>query len=155
MMGVSKSGNNNLTEAFKDNLVLECRSVEVSSFSTEQKDQLLLLIELYVDNTDEGHGRIRTEEVKQYLDDTWFSWIGSSEDDAVYYYRIHSPVILIEFDHQKPVPTQQLYGNDPHRQHIHAIVRTPNGNDHGKNLLKQHYEEPPLVDCLGKLLTIY
>lgn len=104
MMGVSKSGNNNLTEAFKDNLVLECRSVEVSSFSTEQKDQLLLLIELYVDNTDEGHGRIRTEEVKQYLDDTWFSWIGSSEDDAVYYYRIHSPVILIEFDHQKPVP---------------------------------------------------
>lgn len=31
----------------------------------------------------------------------------------------------------------------PNRQHIHAVVRTPNGNDYGKDLLWQHYERHP------------
>ena len=26
------------------------------------------------------------------------------------------------------------------RDHIHTVVRTPNGNDYGKDLLRQHYE---------------
>jgi GNAT superfamily N-acetyltransferase len=29
------------------------------------------------------------------------------------------------------------------RQHIHTIVRTPNGNDYGKDLLRQHLEQHP------------
>ncbi len=78
------------------------------------------------------------KEVEQYIDDTWFAWIGGSEDNSVYYYRIHSPVILIEFDHLRPHLTRQLYGSEPHRQHIHIVVRTPNGNDYGKDLLRQH-----------------
>jgi hypothetical protein len=54
-------------------------------------------------------------------------------------YRIHSPVILIEFDHQRPVGTTTLHPVDrPTRDHIHTIVRTPNGNDYGKDLLRQH-----------------
>ncbi len=137
---VSKDGNNNLTEAFKDNVVIDNEGVQVSSFTTAQKDQMLSLIKLYVDNMDEGHAKVKMEEVEKYLDDTWFAWIGGSEEDAVYYYRIQSPVILIEFDHQRPVATRQLYGNDVHRQHVHAVVRTPNGNDYGKDLLRQHYQ---------------
>lgn len=137
---VSKDGNNNLTEAFKDNVVIDNEGVQVSSFTREQKDQMLSLIMLYVDNMDEGHAKVKMVEVEKYLDDTWFAWIGGSEEDAVYYYRIQSPVILIEFDHQRPVATRQLYGNDVHRQHVHAVVRTPNGNDYGKDLLRQHYQ---------------
>jgi hypothetical protein len=46
-------------------------------------------------------------------------------------------VILIEFDHQTPVA---LPGpREPGRRHIHSVVRTPNGNDYGKDLLWQHY----------------
>ena len=56
---------------------------------------------------DDGHGRIKMKEVEQYIDDTWFAWIVGSEDNSVYYYWIHSPVILIEFDHQKPVGTRE------------------------------------------------
>lgn len=26
----------------------------------------------------------------------------------------------------------------PTRDHIHVVVRTPNGNDYGKDLLRQH-----------------
>jgi hypothetical protein len=31
----------------------------------------------------------------------------------------------------------------PYKEHIHAVVRTPNGNDYGKDLLRQHYERHP------------
>jgi hypothetical protein len=63
----------------------------------------------------------------------------------VFYYRIHSPVILIEFDHQKPINLRHLAAdpNAPTRQHIHVVVRTPNGNDYGKDLLRQHYLAHP------------
>jgi hypothetical protein len=59
--------------------------------------------------------------------------------DAIFYYRIHGPVVFIEFDHQGPIA---LGGprNVPTRRHIHSVVRTPNGNDYGKDLLRQHYE---------------
>jgi len=29
----------------------------------------------------------------------------------------------------------------PSRDHIHTVVRTPNGNDYGKDLLRQHLEQ--------------
>lgn len=141
ILEVSKTENLMLAGAFKDNLVLAYAGVPAASFSKKQKKQLLALINLYVENMDEGHGKGRLEEVEQHLDETWFAWIGGDSDDSVYYYRIHSPVILIEFDHQKPFVTRELYGSAPHRQHIHAIVRTPNGNDYGKDLLRLHLEE--------------
>ncbi len=143
VIALSKEGNNNLTEAFKDNVVLDYTGTRASSFTKEQKDRLRLLIKLYVDNMDDGHAKVKMEEVEKYMDDTWFAWIGGDQDNSVYYYRIHSPVILIEFDHQKPVGTRKIYGSDVHRQHVHAVVRTPNGNDYGKDLLKQHYMEHP------------
>ena len=57
----------------------------------------------------------------------------------MFYYRIHSPVILIEFDHQRPIALDR--SNIPTRKHIHTVVRTPNGNDYGKDLLRQHLEQ--------------
>jgi len=26
------------------------------------------------------------------------------------------------------------------RRHVHSVVRTPNGNDYGKDLLRQHHQ---------------
>jgi hypothetical protein len=88
---------------------------------------------------DDGHARIRMEEVAAHIDDTYFAWIGGTGDESVFYYRIQSPVILIEFDHETPVALRDL-PRVPSRKHIHAVVRTPNGNDYGKDLLRQHYE---------------
>ena len=55
--------------------------------------------------------------------------------------RIHSPVVLIEFDHQLPVGTRHLAKDPkaPMREHVHVVIRTPNGNDYGKDLLRQHH----------------
>ena len=48
---------------------------------------------------------------------------------------------MIEYDHQGPVA---LDGPDvPSRSHVHTVVRTPNGNDYGKDLLRQHLLEQP------------
>jgi hypothetical protein len=90
---------------------------------------------------DEGHARVKMDEVKKYIDRTHFAWIGGSDATSVYYYRIHSPVILIEFDHQTPANLRKFAKdpNAPAREHIHCVVRTPNGNDYGKDLLRQHY----------------
>jgi hypothetical protein len=134
----------NLGEAFKDNLVLDYAGIAASSLSDGQRDQLLALLRLYVDNMDSGHAKLRMDEIASHLRDTHFAWIGGIDPEAVFYYRIQSPVILVEFDHQLPIGMRHLVDPSvPNRQHIHAVVRTPNGNDYGKDLLRQHYERHP------------
>jgi Protein of unknown function (DUF3500) len=142
VLNPNKSGNYNLTEAFKDNVVLDYAGARAADFSQPQRKQLLDLVDLYVGNMDDGHARVKMDEVKRQIDRTCFAWIGASDSSGVYYYRIHSPVILIEFDHQRPANLAR-FAKDPNlptRQHIHCVVRTPNGNDYGKDLLRQHYQ---------------
>jgi hypothetical protein len=139
---INKDGNNNLTEAFKDNVVFDYAGVKASSFTKSQKKQFLGLVDLFVENMDDGHARIRMDEVEAHLDETYFAWVGDAGDDAVFYYRIHSPVILIEYDQQRPVGMRRQFPDrKPNRQHVHVVVRTPNGNDYGKDLLRQHHEK--------------
>jgi uncharacterized protein DUF3500 len=137
----SKTGNENLTEAWHDNVVLDYAGVRASELTDAQRKRLVDLIALYVDNMDDGHARVRMEEVRSHLDRTWFAWIGGTDTGGVFYYRIHSPVILIEFDHQQPANLKHLSKNPdlPNPEHVHTVVRTPNGNDYGKDLLRQHY----------------
>jgi len=134
-----KRRSSNRAEAFKDNLVLDFEGVSVSGFSDGQKQQLLDLIGLFIGNLRDGHAKIRMDEVAEHLDETHFAWIGETHEDSVFYYRIHSPVVLIEFDHQNPVGTKMINKpGTPTRDHIHVTIRTPNGNDYGKDLLRQH-----------------
>jgi hypothetical protein len=134
-----KTANNAQAQAFRDNLVLNYAGLPASELAEPQKKLLVDLIGEYVGNLSDGHAKIRMDEVRQHLAETHFAWIGSAGSDAVFYYRIHSPVILIEFDHQTPValPGPRV----PGRIHVHSVVRTPNGNDYGKDLLRQHYEQ--------------
>jgi len=134
-----KAGNDALAQAYEDNLDLDYVGLECANLDEAQTQRLLDLIALYVGNMKEGHAAIKMEEVKQHLDRTYFAWVGSTQEDSVFYYRIHSPVILIEFDHQNRVAP--FRSREPSRDHIHAVVRTPNGNDYGKDLLRQHYEQ--------------
>jgi hypothetical protein len=139
-----KTRNNQLAAANEDNLTLDFEGLRGSEMSTAQKSQLLNVIRVYIANLREAHANITMDEIGQHIDGTYFAWIGNVEDDAIFYYRIHSPVILIEFDHQNPVGTAQINTpGTPTRDHIHTIVRTPNGNDYGKDLLAQHLAEHP------------
>jgi hypothetical protein len=139
-----KTGPSNLTEAFKDNVVLDYQGVRATELTSSQRTQLLELAALHIGNMDDGHAKVKMEEVRRHLDRTTFAWIGNTRPDSVFYYRIHSPVVLIEFDHQGPVGLPAPNGSRlPNREHIHTVVRTPNGNDYGKDLLRQHYTQHP------------
>ncbi len=141
VLNFSKTGNNNLTEAFKDNVVLDYAGLQAKHLAKTERERLRDLVHLYVSNMDDGHARVKMDEVDRHVEDTWFAWIGGAEADSVFYYRVQSPVILIEFDHQQPANLRK-FASDPQRpsqQHVHCVVRTPNGNDYGKDLLRQHY----------------
>ena len=141
VIGNEKGGANTLAGAYKDNVVLDYAGVRATELNGRQREQLLDLIEEYVNNERDGHARIRMEEVRRHIDSTYFAWLGSSDPEGVFYYRVQSPVILIEFDHQQQVLPGAPRG--PSRNHIHTVVRTPNGNDYGKDLLRQHYAQHP------------
>jgi hypothetical protein len=145
VLNFSKTGNNNLTEAFKDNVVLDYAGLRGNDMDGAARRRLRDLVQLYVSNMDEGHTRVKMNEVDRHLDNTFFSWIGGTEADSAFYYRVQSPVILIEFDHQRPANLARFAADakKPTPQHIHCVVRTPNGNDYGKDLLRQHYLAHP------------
>jgi hypothetical protein len=140
----TKTGNNNVGEAFRDNVVLEYKGLKASAMTEAQRSDLIALIDQYVSNMKEGHARVRMDEVRRHLQETWFAWIGETKGDSVFYYRIHSRVILIEFDHQTPAGLRHVHTpGKPNREHVHVVVRTPNGNDYGKDLLREHYKAHP------------
>lgn len=145
VLQAEKTGNNNLTEAYKDNVQLDYAGIPAAALNSAQQQTLLKLIQLFVDNLDDGHAKIKMEEVRAHLPETHFAWIGGTDENDVFYYRIHSPVILIEFDHQRPANLRHLSKSPttPTRDHIHVVIRTPNGNDYGKDLLRQHLEQHP------------
>ncbi|MQA92002.1 MAG: DUF3500 domain-containing protein [Gemmatimonas sp.] len=136
-----KTRNSIRSAAFRDNLELEHQGIQADQLDADQQEQLLDVIGTYVGAMRDDHASVRMEEVRAHFDDTHFAWIGEVGEEALFYYRIQSPVILIEFDHTVPVSLREVEGDGPSRNHIHIFVRTPNGNDYGKDLLRQHYEQ--------------
>ena len=134
-----KGGTNNKLELFRDNTVMPYVGIKASEFNAKQKQQFLGLIREYVGNIRGGHAKVRMSEIEKHLDETRFAWAGKTSDDAVFYYRIHSPVVVIEFDHQRPIAFAR--SGTPTRNHIHTVVRTPNGNNYGKHLLRRHLRQ--------------
>ena len=132
-----------LTAAFHDNVELGFEGISHDELSPAAREHLVALISRYVGHIRPGHAEVKMAEVREHLDETFFSWIGGTGVDDVFYYRVQSPVILIEFDHLAGI----VFDNDfPTRRHIHTVVRTPNGNDYGKNLLAQHPRHTTLAD---------
>ena len=142
VLSTDKPRNNNLTEAFKDNAIVPQAGIPAADLSDAQRKQLLDLVALFIGNMTDGHAKVKMSEVERHIAQTTFAWVGKIEPGSVFYYRIHSPVILIEFDHQTPANLRHLATSQgPNYEHIHVVVRTPNGNDYGKDLLKQHYAQ--------------
>jgi hypothetical protein len=126
------------TAAFRDNFELKYEGIRYDALTSQQQSMLFALISVYVHRMRAGHAQLKLAEVQQHLHETYFAWMGGTEPESVFYYRVHSPVILIEFDHQGGIA---LESDGPSHNHIHTVVRTPNGNDYGKDLLRQHREQ--------------
>ncbi|HVY03276.1 MAG TPA: DUF3500 domain-containing protein [Caulobacterales bacterium] len=124
--------------AFQDNRVIPYEGVTGAQLGPPQRAGLLALTEAFLDYLPDGPRRARMSEIERHLDETHFCWIGATGDEDPFYYRIQSPVVMVEFDHHSGV---FLTNAEPAKCHIHTIVRTPNGNDYGKDLLRAHYEK--------------
>jgi hypothetical protein len=117
--------------------VLPYEGVSAAVFDKKQKQLLLDLCDLWVKRYPTGHDRVKMDEIRRYIDQTYFGWIGGYDREGPFYYKVHSPVTMIEYDNHAAV----FLGNvEPEKYHTHTIMRTPNGNDYGKDLLRQHYE---------------
>ena len=128
------SDQRHLGGAFQDNRVIPYEGVPVRDMGKAQQRATLDLVGSFVEYLPAAPLAARLAEVERHIGETYFSWIGSYGDDDVYYYRIQSPVIMVEFDHHSGV---FLCNKEPERFHIHTLVRTPNGNDYGKEWLRQ------------------
>ena len=111
-----------------------CRATDLSD---AQRRLLLDVARSYTAWNADAHAAVRMAEIESHLDETWFSWYGGYGETDAFYYRVHSPVALIEFDHHEGVVFDNV---DASRHHIHMLVRTPNGGDYGRDLLKEHHE---------------
>ena len=100
-----------------------------SRMTDAQRANLLRLVEAYVGLAKDEWGRPYLELVRAGLPETRFAWAGGRRDGSAFYWRIHGPRILVEFDHTT---------GDPN--HVHSLWRDP-ANDFGRDDLRAHYGE--------------
>jgi hypothetical protein len=125
------------TTEFRDNFELKYEDIRYDDLSSSRQGLMSNVIDTYAGRMRQDQASLRLDEVKEHLGETYFAWMGATTETDVYYYRTHNPVILIEFDYQRGVA---LDTDKTTKDHIHAVVRTPNGNDYSKDLLRQHCE---------------
>ena len=124
--------------ALNDNRVLRYEGVAGQSLDDTQRLLLRNLIGEYVGWGASGHAAVKMADVERHLGDTHVLWMGRIGDHGPFYYRVHSPVVLIEFDHH---PGIVFDNTEPSHHHTHTIIRTPNGGDYGTDLLREHHRQ--------------
>jgi hypothetical protein len=124
----------------KANEIVPYEGIRGADLGPRQRQALIDLTQCYLSTLPAGPLQARMDDVERHLAATHFCWAGGMAEASAFYYRIQSPVLMIEFDHHKGVV---LNNPEPEKFHTHTIVRTPNGNDYGMDLLRLHYETAP------------
>ncbi|TID06869.1 hypothetical protein CH35J_001037 [Colletotrichum higginsianum] len=120
-----------LCGAYRDNRVVPYEGVLVADMSPEQQRLVVGILEQYLIYLPRRARDIRIDHAKSFFGETYFSWIGGFGNSDPFYYRIQSPVVLVEFDHHSGVFLTNI---EPAKFHIHTLLRTPNAGDYGMAL---------------------
>ncbi|GAB7102130.1 DUF3500 domain-containing protein [Streptomyces phaeofaciens JCM 4814] len=143
----TKSNESMKAGAFSDNAVQEYTGIRGNALTGAQRTRLLGIVQAFAGRAKADVAKAKLAEVRKHLDDTYVTWAGGTGDDDAFYVRVHSPVVWIEVDCQAPGPLAGAYGatqgSGATQKHVHSVIRTPNGNDYGKELLRQHYLTSP------------
>lgn len=123
-----------LAGCFQDNRVIPYEGIPVSSIPAPALALLDRIVEDSIAYLPAGPRAARLREIRGQYPETFFSWIGGWEGDEAFYFRIQSPVVILELDHHTGV---FLDNEQPAPFHMHTVVRTPNGNDYGRALVRQ------------------
>ncbi|MEP0132880.1 MAG: DUF3500 domain-containing protein [Eudoraea sp.] len=109
---------------------LDPLGISYADLNKSQKEALEKLLMVYLDNYESGFSQSLLDKINTTgMDKLSFAWAGSLTPGKAHYYRLQSPVILIEYDN-----TQN------NANHVHTAVRDLT-NDFGRDLLKEHYSE--------------
>lgn len=130
----NKDDQRHLCGAYRDNREVPYEGILASTFSAEQKKLLYGILEQYLLYLPAKSRAMKLEQVRRWEAETHFCWIGGYGNEDPFYYRIQSPVILVEFDHHSGV---FLNNEEPKKFHIHTLLRTPNAGDYGVALRSQ------------------
>lgn len=118
-----------LCGAYRDNRVVPYEGILVSEMSSSQIDLINGIVEQYLLFLPYKSRELRARAIADDYHETYFSWIGGyGNDNEPFYYRLQSPVAILEFDHHSGV---FLTNKEPARFHIHTLLRTPNAGDYG------------------------
>lgn len=120
-----------LCGAYRDNRVVPYEGILVSEMTSSQQELVVGILHQYLLFLPESARKVRLENYKSWFHETYFSWIGQNGDEDPFYYRIQSPVVIVEFDHHSGV---FLTNKEPAKFHIHTLLRTPNAGDYGMAL---------------------
>lgn len=106
--------------------------LRVADMTATQRTLFLELLQTYLNNYHVTLANQQLDKLKKTgLDSLRFAWAGDLTpklgDGKGWYYRIHGPTILIEYDN-----TQS------NANHIHTVVRDLT-NDFGEDMLREHY----------------
>jgi hypothetical protein len=99
-----------------------------SRMNSAQFDALMALMEEYARNVPSELAENRMAQINQAGRDIYFAWSGGIHRSDPHYYRVQTPLFLIELD-----DTQD------NANHIHSVWRDFTG-DFGQDLLHQHYK---------------
>jgi len=101
--------------------------LSASKMRSNQFDALRALVEEYAHNVPDELAKYRMSQLNQAGKGIFFAWSGGINRGDPHYYRVQTPVFLIEMD-----DTQN------NANHIRSVWRDFNG-DFGEDLLKLHY----------------
>lgn len=121
---------NIITENSRKAILKEFAGLPALKMNAAQRDLLMRLIEEYVNNMRPDFARPQLKRIQSAgVEKIHFAWAGGVERGQPHYYRLHSPVLLIEYDN-----TQN------NANHIHSVCRDLE-NDFGEDMLLKHYKE--------------
>jgi uncharacterized protein DUF3500 len=98
-----------------------------AQMNSNQYDALRALVEVYARNLPDELARRRMEQLDKAARNIHFAWAGGTKPGDPHYYRVQTPLFLIELDN-----TQDK------ANHIHSVWRDT--RDFGGDLLRAHYE---------------
>jgi hypothetical protein len=104
--------------------------ISFTEMNKEQQQIMMRLVGHYVNNFYAGFREEFMSKIeKAGLEKLYFTWMGSKKWGAGHYYRVHNPVLLIEYDNTQT-----------NANHVHTVVRDIS-NDFGDDVLMKHYKE--------------
>jgi hypothetical protein len=119
------------------NSLQKFEGLQAGELAKGQLQLLKVLVAEFVNNADHEAAGLQLQAIADAgWDKVWFSWRGPVDAAGEFYYRVHGPRILIEYNRQDA-------------NHDHMIVRDPS-NDYGEDWLGEHYEEhhPSMAEAL-------